>query len=133
MWRSSTTGDALLLLSEAPEEVTADPCRVPHGPRGHLLLKRRPETLAAHAGAARTRSAGRPRKQAGANLVHDVVDFVPLAVQDDTPLLFELQVLEERAVGLVLLVVVDVPHVDGRHLPLLFGSGIQHRLQGGQA
>lgn len=62
-------------------------------------------------------------------LLHDVFHFVLLTVQDHPPLLLVLQVLEQRAVGLVLPLVFQVPHVDGRHLPLPLRGRVQDDLQ----
>lgn len=62
-------------------------------------------------------------------LLHDVFDFVLLTVQDHPPLLLVLQILEQRAVGLVLPLVFQVPHVDGRHLPLPLCCRVQNDLQ----
>lgn len=66
-------------------------------------------------------------------LLHDVFHFVLLTVQDHSPLLLVLQVLEKRAVGLVLPLILQVPHVDGRHLPLLLRCRVQNNLQRRQA
>lgn len=65
-------------------------------------------------------------------LFHNVFDFVLFTVQDDPSLLLVLQVLEERAVGLVFPLVLQVAHVDGGYLPLPFCSRVQHHLQCGQ-
>lgn len=67
------------------------------------------------------------------HLLHDVLHFVLLTVQDHPPLLLVLQVLEQRAVGLVLPLILQVPHVDGRHLPLPLCCCVQNNLQCRQA
>lgn len=62
-------------------------------------------------------------------LLHDVLDFVLLTVQNHPSLLLVLQILEQRAVGFILPLVFQVPHVDGRHLPLPFCCCVQNNLQ----
>lgn len=67
------------------------------------------------------------------HLLHDVFHFILLTVQDHPPLLLVLQVLEQRAVGLVLPLVLQIPHVDGGHLPLPLRCCVQNNLQRRQA
>lgn len=67
------------------------------------------------------------------HLFHDVFNFVLLTVQNDPSLFLCLQILEQRAVGLVLLLVFEVPHVDCRHLPLPLCCCVQNYLQRRQA
>lgn len=69
----------------------------------------------------------------GSHLLHDVFDLVLLAVQDHSPLFFILQVMEERAVGLVFPLVLQVAYVYSRHLPLLLSRRVQDGLQSRQA
>lgn len=62
-------------------------------------------------------------------LLHDVFDFILFTVQDHPPLLLVLQILEQRAVGLILPLVFQVPHIDGGHLPLPLCCCVQNNLQ----
>lgn len=73
------------------------------------------------------------KKRLYSYLLHDVLYFVLLTVQDHPALLLVLKVLEQGAVSLVFPLVLQVPHVDGRHLPLPLCSRVQNDLQRCQA
>lgn len=66
-------------------------------------------------------------------LLHDVFYFVLFTVQDHPPLFFVLQILEQWAVGLILPLVFQVPHIYGCHLPLPLCCCVQNHLQRCQA
>lgn len=66
-------------------------------------------------------------------LLHDVFYFVLFTVQDHPPLFLVLQILEQRAVSLILPLVFQVPHVYGCHLPLPLRRCVQDNLQRRQA